>query len=140
MFAVVNDRGGTGFRSRITAENMRMAGKTGTSQVRNISAAERRSGVVRNADLPWERRDHALFVNFAPADNPKYAVAVIIEHGGGGSTTAAPIARDITLQALYGGKPPLDAYPSKDRGRIRGQQKRLEKVRPTAAIGGKDNT
>ena len=138
MFAVVNDRGGTGFGSRITADDMLMAGKTGTSQVRNISAAERRSGVVRNEDLPWERRDHALFVDFAPADNPKYAVAVIVEHGGGGSKAAAPIARDITLQALYGGKPPLAAYPSKDRGRINGQQKRLEKVRPTAAIGGKD--
>lgn len=140
MFAVVNDRGGTAHRSRITAKDMRMAGKTGTSQVRNISAAERRSGVIRNEDLPWERRDHALFVDFAPADNPKYAVAVIVEHGGGGSTTAAPIARDITLQALYGGEPPLDAYPSKDHGRIRGQQKRLKKVRPAAAIRGKDRT
>jgi penicillin-binding protein 2 len=138
MFAVVNDRGGTAFGSRITTEGMRMAGKTGTSQVRNISAAERRSGVVRNADLPWKRRDHALFVDFAPADNPKYAIAVIVEHGGGGSTTAAPIARDITLQALYGGKPPLAAYPSKDRSRINGRQKRLEKVRPTAAVDGKD--
>ena len=125
-------------RELTTTEGMRMAGKTGTSQVRNISAAERRSGVVRNADLPWKRRDHALFVDFAPADNPKYAIAVIVEHGGGGSTTAAPIARDITLQALYGGKPPLAAYPSKDRSRINGQQKRLEKVRPTAAVDGKD--
>ena len=84
MFAVVNDRGGTANKSRITVDNMRMAGKTGTSQVRNISAAERRTGVVRNEDLPWERRDHALFVDFAPADNPKYAVAVIVEHGGCG--------------------------------------------------------
>ena len=53
-----------------------MAGKTGTSQVRNITAAERARGVTRNEDLPWERRDHALFVNFAPADNPRIAVAV----------------------------------------------------------------
>jgi penicillin-binding protein 2 len=132
MFAVVNDRGGTANKSRITIDKMRMAGKTGTSQVRNISAAERRTGVVRNEDLPWERRDHALFVDFAPADNPKYAVAVIVEHGGGGSTAAAPIARDITLQALYDGPPPLEAYPSKDRGRIRSQQKRLAKMRPMA--------
>jgi penicillin-binding protein 2 len=139
MFAVVNDRGGTAFGSRITTKDMRMAGKTGTSQVRNISAAERRSGVVRNEDLPWERRDHALFVDFAPAENPKYAVAVIVEHGGGGSTAAAPIARDITLQALYGGAPPLEAYPSKDRARMKSQQKRLEKVRPIAAVDGKDN-
>ena len=139
MFAVVNDRGGTANGSRIVASEMRMAGKTGTSQVRNISATERRSGVVRNQDLPWERRDHALFVDFAPADNPKYAVAVVVEHGGGGSTAAAPIARDITLQALYDGPPPLDAYPSKDRGRISSQQKRLAKVRPVAAVKGKDN-
>lgn len=138
MFAVVNDRGGTAFGSRITADTMRMAGKTGTSQVRNITTAERRTGVVRNEDLPWERRDHALFIDFAPADNPKYAVAVVVEHGGGGSKTAAPIARDITLQALYGGAPPLDAYPSKDHSSIRNQQKRLEKVRPIAAIDGKD--
>ena len=138
MFAVVNDRGGTANKSRITIDKMRMAGKTGTSQVRNISAAERRTGVVRNEDLPWERRDHALFVDFAPADNPKYAVAVIVEHGGGGSTAAAPIARDITLQALYDGPPPLEAYPSKDRDRIRSQQKRLAKMRPLAKTRGDD--
>ena len=138
MFAVVNDRGGTANKSRITAEKMRMAGKSGTSQVRNISAAERRTGVVSNEDLPWERRDHALFVDFAPADNPKYAVAVIVEHGGGGSTAAAPIARDITLQALYDGPPPLEAYPSKDRARIRSQQKRLSKMRPLAKPQGND--
>lgn len=138
MFAVVNDRGGTANGSRIAAGDMRMAGKTGTSQVRNITTAERRSGVVRNADLPWERRDHALFVDFAPAENPKYAVAVVVEHGGGGSIAAAPIARDITLQALYNGVPPLDAYPSKDRGRIRSQQKKLEKVRPVAKVNGND--
>ena len=140
MFAVVNDRGGTANKSRITIENMRMAGKTGTSQVRNISAAERRTGVIRNEDLPWERRDHALFVDFAPADNPKYAVAVIVEHGGSGSTAAAPIARDITLQALYNGPPPLEAYPSKDRGRIRSQQKRLAKMRPMAKTQDADKT
>ncbi|SPH27421.1 Peptidoglycan D,D-transpeptidase MrdA [Ascidiaceihabitans donghaensis] len=138
MFAVVNDRRGTAYGSRIIADGMRMAGKTGTSQVRNISAAERARGVIRNSDLPWERRDHALFVDFAPADNPKYAVAVVVEHGGGGSKAAAPIARDITLQALYGGPPPLSAYPSKDRGRIGAQQKKLRKMRPTAAFDGSD--
>ena len=84
-----------------------MAGKTGTSQVRNISEAERRSGVIKNEDLPWERRDHALFVNFAPANDPEIAVCVVVEHGGGGSAAAAPVARDITLQALYKGDPLL---------------------------------
>jgi len=132
MYDVVNNRKGTAYGSRIIADGMRMAGKTGTSQVRNISAAERASGVIRNEDLPWERRDHALFVNYAPYDNPKYAVAVVVEHGGGGSTAAAPIARDITLQALYGGEPPLDAYPTKDRQRIRAQQAALRDVQPVA--------
>ena len=131
MFSVSNDRRGTGYKSRIIEETMRMAGKSGTSQVRNITAAERAAGVIRNKDLPWERRDHALFVSFAPFDNPKFAIAVIVEHGGGGSTAAAPIVRDVMLQALYGGTPPLAAYPKKDRNRIKSQQERLERERPT---------
>ncbi|WP_299727369.1 penicillin-binding protein 2 [uncultured Tateyamaria sp.] len=138
MFDVVNDRRGTGYGSRIIEDGMRMAGKTGTSQVRNITAAERARGVTRNEDLPWERRDHALFVNYAPYDNPKYAVAVVVEHGGGGSRAAAPIARDVTLQALYGGDPPLEAYPTKDRDRIRKQQSDLRAIQPLANINGKD--
>ncbi|APZ53518.1 penicillin-binding protein 2 [Salipiger abyssi] len=121
MFAVSNSRRGTAYRSRIIADNMRMAGKTGTSQVLNR--------VVRNQDVPWEERDHALFVNFAPYDAPRIAVSIVVEHGGGGSSVAAPIARDITLQALYGGDPPLDAYPTADRGRIKAQQERLERER-----------
>ncbi|MGK7753704.1 MULTISPECIES: penicillin-binding protein 2 [unclassified Roseovarius] len=125
MYAVSNNRRGTAYGSRIIEDAFRMAGKTGTSQVRNITAAERARGVFRNEDLPWERRDHALYVNFAPYETPKIAVAVIVEHGGGGSATAAPIARDITLQALYGEDPPLEAYPSKDRGRIKTQQEQL---------------
>jgi penicillin-binding protein 2 len=125
MYAVSNNRRGTAYGSRIIEDAFRMAGKTGTSQVRNITAAERARGVFRNEDLPWERRDHALYVNFAPYEAPKVAVAVIVEHGGGGSKAAAPIARDITLQALYGEDPPLEAYPSKDRGRIQTQQEQL---------------
>ena len=103
-----------------------MAGKTGTSQVRRITAEERARGVTRNEDLPWERRDHALFVSFAPYDNPKYAVAVVVEHGGGGSTAAAPIGRDVLLHALYDGLPPLEAYPSSERARVREQRRRME--------------
>ena len=132
MFEVSNHQRGTAYSSRITAEGFRMAGKTGTSQVRRITAAERRAGVTRNEDLPWERRDHALYVDFAPFDNPRVAVAVVVEHGGGGSTAAAPIARDITLQALYGEDPPLAAYPAKDHGRFRAQQERLQQFRPPA--------
>jgi penicillin-binding protein 2 len=138
MHVVVNDRRGTGYRSRIIAEEMRMAGKTGTSQVRSITTAERARGVSRNEDLPWERRDHALFVAFAPSDKPRYAVSVLVEHGGGGSTAAAPIARDVLLQALYGGEPPLEAYPTADRDRIAEQQKELRDVQPQATIKGKD--
>ncbi len=138
MYQVVNDRRGTAYRSRIIADEYRMAGKTGTSQVRNITAAERARGVTRNRDLPWERRDHALFVSFAPYDNPKYAVAVLVEHGGGGSVAAAPIARDVMLQALAGGEPPLEAYPTGDRSRIKIQQRELRDVQPQAAIDGQD--
>jgi penicillin-binding protein 2 len=109
---------GTAKSSRIVDEAMIMAGKTGTSQVRNITAAERARGVVSNEDLPWERRDHALFVGYAPYDAPKFAVSVVVEHGGGGSLAAAPIARDIILRAMSDGLPSLDAYPSDQRGRM----------------------
>ena len=108
-----------------THEEFEMAGKTGTSQVRNITAAERARGVTRNRDLPWERRDHALFVSFAPHVNPRIACCVVVEHGGGGSVAAAPIARDIVLQALYGGLPPLTAYPSSQRGTIQAMREKL---------------
>lgn len=130
MYAVSNSNRGTAYRSRIVEDAFKMAGKTGTSQVRNITKAERARGVTRNRDLPWERRDHALYVNFAPFDKPKIAVCVVVEHGGGGSTAAAPIARDVTLQALYGGEPPLTAYPTADRARIKEQQERLRQIRP----------
>lgn len=99
MIDVVNDPRGTAFKSRIETPGHEMAGKTGTVQVRRISKAEREAGVRKNKDLPWKERDHALFVGYAPADNPRYAVAVVVEHGGGGSSTAAPIARDILAEA-----------------------------------------
>ena len=138
MFAVSNDRRGTAYGSRVIDDSYRMAGKTGTSQVRNITAAERAAGVTRNEDLPWERRDHALFVAFAPFDAPRYAVSVVIEHGGGGSSAAAPVARDVMLQALYGDTPPLAAYPQKDRGRIKAQQERLQRERRLRETDGSD--
>ena len=120
------------------AENIRMAGKTGTSQVRNITTAERERGLTRNEDLPWERRDHALFVCYAPYDAPKYAVSVVVEHGGGGSTAAAPIARDILLEALYEGKPPLSAYPASQRNRIRSAREELILRDPESLTAAKD--
>ena len=128
LFKASNDRRGTAYASRIINNKYRMAGKTGTSQVRNITDAERENGVTKNEDLPWKRRDHALFINFAPYDDPEIAVSVVVEHGGAGSKSAAPIARDITLQALFKGTPPLGVYPAKDRTDIFEQQKRLREI------------
>ena len=128
LFQASNDRRGTAYGSRIINNAYRIAGKTGTSQVRNITDAERENGVAKNEDLPWKRRDHGLFVNFAPYGNPEIAVSVVVEHGGAGSKSAAPIARDITLQALFKGKPPLEVYPAKDRSAILEQQNKLGKV------------
>jgi penicillin-binding protein 2 len=128
MYDVCNHERGTAFGSRIVAEGMRMAGKTGTSQVRRITPEERARGVIDDADLPWERRDHALWVDFAPYDNPRFATAVVVEHGGGGSTAAAPIGRDVTLQALYGGFPPLDAYPENKRQEAEERQMRIRAI------------
>jgi penicillin-binding protein 2 len=132
MFNVSNNRQGTAFASRIDDDTRRMAGKTGTSQVRNITAAERARGVTSNEDLPWERRDHALFVCFAPYEAPTVACSLVVEHGGGGSAAAAPLARDMMLQALYGGTPPLEAYPANQRDTIRERQKTL----PLRAVQG----
>lgn len=91
MDAVTN-QGGTGARSRIDIDGFDMAGKTGTAQVRRLTAELR--GRDFNS-IPWEFRDHALFIAFAPVDKPRYAISVVVEHGGGGSKTAAPIAKDI---------------------------------------------
>ncbi|MGB5557265.1 MAG: penicillin-binding protein 2 [Paracoccaceae bacterium] len=137
MIAVSNSNRGTAYSSRIEAEDMRMAGKTGTSQVRNITAAERARGVTSNKDLPWERRDHALFVSFAPIEAPRIACSVVVEHGMGGSTAAAPIARDIVLRALYGEMPPLTAYPSSQRGRIEEVLQNLVLRDPSQTSNGK---
>ena len=136
MIAVSNEQRGTGFRTRIVADGMAIAGKTGTSQVRQITAAERAAGVFRNQDLPWERRDHALFVAFAPHQDPRYAISVVVEHGGGGSVAAAPIARDIMLQTLYGGTPPLAAYPSNQRKQIEEQRRTMPKPGDVLADSG----
>jgi len=81
MFGVVNG-GGTGGAARMQIPGVALAGKTGTAQVRRISMAERAGGVLKNASLPFKLRDHALFIGFAPADKPRYATAVVLEHGG----------------------------------------------------------
>jgi penicillin-binding protein 2 len=130
LFEVTNDKRGTAYHSRVLDKKSKIIGKSGTSQVRNISTVERTLGVLENKDLPWDQRDHALFVNYAPYDDPKIAVSVVVEHGGSGSTVAAPIARDITLQAIYKGTPPITAYPVEDRARIYNQQRDLIKLMP----------
>lgn len=98
MNGVSNEPGGTAFRSRITEVGMELAGKTGSAQVRRISMAEREGGVRKNETLEWRLRDHALFICFAPVDEPKFAMSLVIEHGGSGSGAAAPAARDIMLE------------------------------------------
>jgi len=100
MYDVVNRRNGTAAALRIDNPAFAFGGKTGTSQVRRITMAERERGVIRNEDLPWKRRDHALFVGFAPLDKPRYAVSVIVEHGGSGSKAAAPAARELLIATL----------------------------------------
>lgn len=126
MYDTVNHARGTAYSSRVVADGQEIAGKTGTSQVFSITRAERDAGVRQQSDLPWNRRNHALFVNYAPVETPRIAVAVVIEHGGGGSSAAAPIGRDITLAALNDGMPPLSAYPAPQRNRIRAEQIELE--------------
>jgi len=94
MYAVTSEAGGTAMRAGDVGDGRRLAGKTGTAQVRRITTAERATGVIDNKDLPWRLRDHGLFVSYAPADNPKYVCVVVVDHGGG-SSAAYPIARDI---------------------------------------------
>jgi penicillin-binding protein 2 len=96
MNAVVNEPRGTALGARIQEAGYSMGGKTGTAQVRAITAAQRAAG-VKNEDLPWRQRHHALFVGYGPIVNPRYVVSVVVEHGVGGSKAAAPLARDILL-------------------------------------------
>lgn len=98
MNAVTNEQGGTAWNARIQDESMAMSGKTGTAQVRRITMRERETRVLKNEELPWKDRDHALFVAYAPERAPRWAISVVVEHGGGGSAVAAPIARDVLIE------------------------------------------
>jgi penicillin-binding protein 2 len=100
MYAVVNDAAGTAPHARLGMPGIQLAGKTGSSQVRRVSRWVREHGHFNSANLPWEFRPHALFVCFAPYDAPRYAAAVVIEHGNAGADVAAPVARDIMRDAL----------------------------------------
>jgi penicillin-binding protein 2 len=110
---MVTQERGTAYGSRIIQPEYAMAGKTGTSQVRRISKADRARG-VKQEDLLWQHRHHALFVGYAPVHAPRYACAVIVEHGASGSGAAAPVARDIMLsvQERADGKTPSWTKPA----------------------------
>lgn len=98
MGAVTNEPGGTAYSWRITEPGFEMAGKTGTAQVRRITKEERAVGVKKDGSLPWKLRDHGLFVGFAPIENPRYALSIVIEHGATGHPHVQ-IARDVLFFA-----------------------------------------
>lgn len=97
---MVMEAGGTAHDYRRPKSAPKQAGKTGTAQVRRISEAEHQEGVRDNDELPWASRDHALFIGYAPVEDPQVAVSILVQHGGGGSSTAAPLARAIMDKAL----------------------------------------
>jgi len=99
LYGATNEPMGTSYRSRLTKPGYVYAGKTGTSQIRKITEEERKLK-LKNKDLPYEKRDHSLFIAFAPYKNPRYAISVVIEHGGAGSTGAAPIAKKVIKKVL----------------------------------------
>ena len=99
LYGATNEPMGTSYRSRLTKPEYIYAGKTGTSQIRRITAEERELN-LKQKDLPYERRDHALFTAFAPYKYPRYAISIVIEHGGSGSSGAAPIAKKVIKKVL----------------------------------------
>ena len=117
MWAVVNGGGTGGFRARLPLDNVEVAGKTGTAQVRRITAAERRSGVLKDAQLPFRLRDHSLYVCFAPADTPRYAMSVVLEHHGhiNPLTDAKVVARDV-MTYMFDRQKALDALAELEPG------------------------
>ena len=99
QFGATNEPMGTSYRSRHVKPEYVFAGKTGTSQTRSITEEERELK-IKQKDLPYKRRDHALFTAFAPYKNPRYALSILIEHGGTGSSAAAPIAKKVIKKVL----------------------------------------
>tara|TARA_Y100000590_G_scaffold67774_1_gene73791 strand:- start:640 stop:1221 length:582 start_codon:yes stop_codon:yes gene_type:complete len=94
MFGSTNELYGTSYSSRIDDKKYQFAGKTGTAQVKRITEKQRELD-LKTSEIPYEERDHSLYVAYGPYVNPRYAVSVIIEHGGSGSVTAAPIAKKL---------------------------------------------
>ena len=99
QFGATNEPMGTSYRSRHVKPEYLFAGKTGTSQIRRITEEERELK-IKNEDLPYEQRDHALFTAFAPYERPRYALSVVIEHGGSGGLVAAPIAKKLIKKII----------------------------------------
>ena len=94
MFSSTNEVRGTSYRSRLDDPKYRFAGKTGTSQVKKITERDRELD-LKTFQIPYEERDHALYIAFGPYKNPRYALSIIIEHGGSGGTVAAPLAKEL---------------------------------------------
>ena len=99
QFGATNEPMGTSYGSRHVKSEYIFAGKTGTAQIRSITEEERELK-LKQKDLPYKKRDHALFIAFAPYKNPRYAFSIVIEHGGSGSSNAAPIAKKIIKKVL----------------------------------------
>ena len=99
MYAATNEIGGTSYASRLSDKKFMFAGKTGSSQIKRFTQLQREME-VKQKDLDYKDRDHALFVAFAPVSNPKYAISVVVEHGGTGSSSAAPIAKKVIKKVL----------------------------------------
>ena len=99
MFAATNEAGGTSFRSRYNDQKFMFAGKTGSSQIKRFTELQRELE-IKQKDIDYKDRDHALFVAFAPYSDPKYAISVVVEHGGTGSGSAAPIAKKVIKKVL----------------------------------------
>ena len=94
MYAATNEVGGTPYRSRLSDRKFMFAGKTGSSQVKKFTETQR-ALEVKQSELEYKDRDHALFVAYAPVSDPRYAISVVVEHGGSGSSAAAPIAKEV---------------------------------------------
>jgi penicillin-binding protein 2 len=99
MYSSSNEPGGTSYRSRLEDKRYMFAGKTGSSQIKRFTE-EQREAEVKQENVPYKSRDHALFIAFAPVSDPKYAISIVVEHGGSGSKAAAPIAKKVIKKVL----------------------------------------
>jgi penicillin-binding protein 2 len=114
MFSSTNERYGTSYRSRIDDPKYQFAGKTGTAQVKRISKRERELD-LKLEDIPYNDRDHALYIAYGPYKKPRYALSIIVEHGGSGSKAAAPMAKELFKLII-------------DRNEMRNKQSNFEEV------------